>query len=156
MDVAAAFRVFGIPDCGPMTEPCAPAPSPSARLDKWLWVSRLYRTRTLATASVEGGKVRVNGQAAKPARAVKRGDEITLQRGGEQMTVIVRGVAAQRVAARDVPVLYEETAASIAARQAARAVRALAGPVGYQGKGRPDKRERRALQQMRDRPRDDD
>jgi ribosome-associated heat shock protein Hsp15 len=139
-----------------MTEPRAPDAPPTARLDKWLWVSRLYRTRTLATASVEGGKVRVNGQAAKPARAIKRGDEITLQRGSEPMTVIVRGVAAQRVAAKDVPHLYEETAASIAARQALRAERALAGPAGYVGKGRPDKRERRALQRMRDQTRDDD
>jgi ribosome-associated heat shock protein Hsp15 len=139
-----------------VTESRAPAAPATARLDKWLWVSRLYRTRTLATESVEGGLVRVNGQAAKPARAVKPGDEIALQRGGEPMTVIVRGFAAQRVSARDVPTLYEETAASIAARQAARAERALAGPVGYQGKGRPDKRERRALQRMRDRTRDDD
>lgn len=139
-----------------MTEPCAPNVLRTARLDKWLWVSRLYRTRALATASVEGGKVRVNGQAAKPARPIKPGDEIMLQRGSEQMTVVVRGFARQRVPARDVPALYEERADSIAARQAARAERALAGPVGYQGKGRPDKRERRALQRMRDQPRDDE
>jgi ribosome-associated heat shock protein Hsp15 len=140
-----------------MTEPTAPADAPTtARLDKWLWVSRLYRTRTVATESVEGGKVRVNGQAAKPARAIKPGDEITLQRGGEPMVVIVRGLAPQRVPARDVPALYEETAASFTARQTARAERALAGPAGYQGKGRPEKHERRALQRMRDRLRDDE
>jgi ribosome-associated heat shock protein Hsp15 len=140
-----------------MTEPPSADDAPiTARLDKWLWVSRLYRTRTLAAESVEGGKVRVNGHTAKPARAVKPGDEVALQRGGEPMTVIVRGLAAQRVSARDVPALYEETAASIAARQTARAERALAGPVGYQGKGRPDKRERRALQRMRDQARDDE
>lgn len=140
-----------------MIEPPAAGNAPTtARLDKWLWVSRLYRTRTLATESVEGGKVRVNGQAAKPARAIKPGDEIMLQRGGEPMTVIVRGLAPQRVPARDVPALYEETAASLTARQAARAERALAGPLGYQGKGRPDKRERRMLQRMRDRTPDDD
>ena len=112
---------------------------PGLRLDKWLWVSRLYRTRTLATESVNGGKVRVNGQPAKPARLLRAGDEISLLRGGEPMTVIVRGMAAQRVSAKDVPALYEETADSLATREALRAQRALTGPAGYAGKGRPDK-----------------
>lgn len=125
-------------------------PESGQRLDKWLWVSRLCRTRTLATALVNGGKVRVNGQPAKPARTVRPGDEISLVRGDEPMTVIVRGMAAQRVAARDVPALYEQTADSLAARQANRAQRALTGPTGYAGKGRPDKHERRALQRLRD------
>ncbi len=120
------------------------------RLDKWLWVSRLYRTRTLATESVNGGKVRVNGQPAKPARVLRPGDEISLLRGGEPMTVIVRGMATQRVSAKDVPALYEETADSLAAREANRAQRALTGPAGYAGKGRPDKHQRQALQRLRD------
>jgi ribosome-associated heat shock protein Hsp15 len=120
------------------------------RLDKWLWVSRLYRTRTLATESVGGGKVRVNGAPAKPSRPLRVGDEVSLLRGGEPMAVVVRGFAQQRVSARDVPTLYEETAASVAARDARRAERALSGPSGYIGKGRPDKRERRALQRLRD------
>lgn len=120
------------------------------RLDKWLWISRLYRTRTLATDSVNGGKVRVNGQPAKPARAVRPGDEISLLRGDHPMTVVVRGMAARRVSAKDVPALYEETADSLAQRAANRAQRALAGPTGYGGKGRPDKHERRAMQRLRD------
>lgn len=120
------------------------------RLDKWLWVSRLYRTRTVATESVNGGKVRVNGQPAKPARVLRPGDEISLLRGGEPMTVIVRGMATQRVSAKDVPALYEETADSLAAREALRAQRALTGPTGYAGKGRPGKHERQALQRLRD------
>jgi ribosome-associated heat shock protein Hsp15 len=122
------------------------------RLDKWLWVSRLYRTRTLATESVNGGKVRVNGQSAKPARLLRAGDEVSLLRGGEPMTVIVRGMAGQRVTAKDVPALYEETAESRATREALRAQRALTGPAGYAGKGRPDKHARRALQRLREAP----
>lgn len=118
------------------------------RLDKWLWVSRLYRTRTLATASVGGGKVRVNGLPAKPARPLRLGDEIYLVRGGEPMTVIVRGMAMQRVSAKNVPALYEETAGSIAMREALRTQRALQGPTGYVGKGRPDKHERRAFESL--------
>lgn len=120
------------------------------RLDKWLWVSRLYRTRTLATESVSGGKVRVNGQPAKPARPLHPGDEVSLLRGGEPMTVVVKGLAAQRVPAKDVPALYDETAASLAARETLRAERALSGQSGYLGKGRPDKRERRALHRLRE------
>ncbi|MDD3651418.1 S4 domain-containing protein [Immundisolibacter sp.] len=127
-----------------------PAAPGGQRLDKWLWVSRLFRTRTLATEAVNGGKVRVNGQPAKPARLLKVGDEVSLLRGGEPMTVIVRGMASQRVAARDVAALYEETADSLARRQTLRAQRALTGPAGYVGKGRPDKRERRALQRLRE------
>lgn len=119
------------------------------RLDKWLWVSRLYRTRTLATESVNGGKVRVNGQSAKPARLLRAGDEVSLIRGGEPMTVIVRGMAARRVAAKEVPALYEETAESLTTREALRTQRALIGPAGYVGKGRPDKQARRALQRLR-------
>lgn len=122
------------------------------RLDKWLWVSRLYRTRTLATESVNGGKVRVNGQSAKPARLLRAGDEVSLLRGGEPMTVMVRGMTGQRVAAKDVPALYEETAESLATREALRAQRALTGPAGYAGKGRPDKHARRALQRLREAP----
>lgn len=133
-----------------------PDASAAARLDKWLWVSRLYRTRTIAAECVAGGKVRVNGQPAKPARLVKCGDEIALQRGGEPMVVVVRGFAAQRVAARDVPALYEETVASVAVRQRRRSELAMTGAVGYAGKGRPDKRERRALQRLRDRALDSD
>jgi ribosome-associated heat shock protein Hsp15 len=120
------------------------------RLDKWLWVSRLYRTRSLATESVNGGKVRVNSQPSKPARLLRAGDEVSLLRGGEPMTVLVRGIAAQRVSAKDVSALYEETAASLAHRETLRIERALSGPTGYVGKGRPDKQQRRALQRLRD------
>jgi ribosome-associated heat shock protein Hsp15 len=120
------------------------------RLDKWLWVSRLYRTRSLATEAVNGGKVRVNAQPSKPARLLRPGDEVSLLRGGEPMTVVVKGFASQRVSAKDVPALYDETAASLAGRHTLRAERAQIGPIGYSGKGRPDKHQRRALQRLRD------
>lgn len=118
------------------------------RLDRWLWVSRLFRTRGLATQAVKGGKVRVNGEAAKPARLLRPEDEINLVRGGEPMTVVVEGDARQRVSAREVANLYRETADSLAARLALREQRALRGPTGYTGKGRPTKRNRRVLQSL--------
>ncbi|MGK2942471.1 MAG: RNA-binding S4 domain-containing protein [Immundisolibacter sp.] len=118
------------------------------RLDKWLWVSRLYRTRTLATQAVSGGKVRVNRQPAKPARVLRLGDEISLHRGDESITVVMRGSVGQRVPAKAVSALYEETADSIAARLAARERHALTGWSGFAGKGRPTKRDRRALDNL--------
>ena len=119
------------------------------RLDKWLWVTRLYRTRSLATEAVRGGKVRVNDQPAKPARLLRPGDAVSLLRGGEPMTVVVRDSAGQRVSAKEVASLYEETADSLAARLASREQRVLTGPTGYTGKGRPTKRDRRALESLK-------
>ncbi|HCO44503.1 MAG TPA: RNA-binding protein [Gammaproteobacteria bacterium] len=120
------------------------------RLDRWLWVSRLCATRTLATQSVAGGKVRVNGQPVKPARVLRLGDEVSLWRGNAPMTVVVRGYAPRRVPAKEVPALYEETAESLAKRQQLTEQRALSGPAGYSGKGRPTKQQRRALQRLTD------
>lgn len=124
--------------------------SSGQRLDRWLWVSRLCATRTLATQSVAGGKVRVNGQSVKPARVLRLGDEVSLWRGNAPMTVVVRGYAPRRVSARDVPALYEETVDSLATRQRLREQRALSGAAGYTGKGRPTKQQRRALQRLTD------
>ncbi|GAB4352556.1 MAG: heat-shock protein [Immundisolibacter sp.] len=120
------------------------------RVDRWLWVSRLCATRTLATQAVVGGKVRVNGQPVKPARVLRVGDEISLWRGNVPMTVVVRGYAPRRVSAKDVPGLYEETAQSLETRRQLREQRAVSGPVGYAGKGRPTKQQRRALQRLMD------
>ncbi len=53
----------------------------SVRLDKWLWAARFFKTRSLATEAIAGGKVEVNGERAKPAKAVKPGDEIRLRLG---------------------------------------------------------------------------
>ena len=87
-------------------------------------MSRLYRTRTLATESVNGGKVRVNGQSAKPSRLLRSGDEVSLIRGGEPMTVIVRGMAAQRVRPRTCqPCTKKPPKASRRARRFARSAR---------------------------------
>ncbi len=52
-----------------------------ARLDKWLWAARFYKTRSVAQQAVAGGKVRVNGERAKPAKDLRVGDELTLQIG---------------------------------------------------------------------------
>lgn len=66
------------------------------RLDKWLWAARFFKTRSLARAAVEGGKVRLNGLAVKPAREVKLGDELQIRAGEQVWTVVVEGLHEQR------------------------------------------------------------
>ena len=71
------------------------------RVDKWLWTSRLVKTRSLATDAAKGGRVHVNGVAVKPSREVVVGDELELTLGPVRRTVIVRGSAERRVSASE-------------------------------------------------------
>ena len=111
------------------------------RVDKWLWTSRLVKTRALAAEAAKGGRVRVNGVAAKPGREVRIGDEIELALGPGRRTVIVRGTAERRVPAAEVTRLYEETLDSLAERERQAEMRRLGAPVNL-GR-RPTKRDRR-------------
>lgn len=116
------------------------------RIDKWLWVARFYKTRSLAVDEIGRGRVQVNGQDAKPSREVKPGDTVTLRQGPMQRTVIVRGVSAARGPAPVAQQLYEETAQSIAARERAAEQHRLAPePALTIAQGRPTKRDRRDL-----------
>ena len=111
------------------------------RVDKWLWTARLFKTRTLAAAAVKGGRVHVDGAAAKPSREVGPGDELEITVGTVRRTVIVRGAAERRVSAAEAASLYEETEKSVAERTRQAELRRLAGPVNVGG--RPTKRDRR-------------
>jgi ribosome-associated heat shock protein Hsp15 len=111
------------------------------RIDKWLWTARLFKTRGLAAEAVKGGRVHINGVAAKPSREVAPGDELQITIGPVRRTVIVRGEAERRVPAGEAARLYEETSESIAEREREREVRRLAGPVNLGA--RPTKRDRR-------------
>ena len=111
------------------------------RIDKWLWTARLFKTRGLAAEAVNGGRVHVNGVAAKPSREVGAGDQLEITMGSVRRTVIVRGAAERRVSAAEAAKLYEETAESIAARGRQSEMRRLAGPLNLGG--RPTKRDRR-------------
>lgn len=121
------------------------APEPVARLDKWLFYARLFKSRSLATAAVDGGKVHVNGQRAKPSHALKAGDLLSLTRGQDDLEILVRGFTARRGPAAEARALYSETEASRTVREA-RAVlhrqRALLNPAPPK---RPDKRSRRQI-----------
>jgi ribosome-associated heat shock protein Hsp15 len=119
------------------------------RIDKWLWVARFYKTRSLATDAVDGGKVKANGASVKPAREVKLGDRLELRSGDETWEVIVRGFNEQRRPAPEARLLYEETEASARQRAQAAELRRLAPTVDADHKGRPTKRERRQLIRFR-------
>jgi ribosome-associated heat shock protein Hsp15 len=125
----------------------------SQRLDTWLWVARLSKTRSLANEAVTGGRVQVDGQRAKPSRGVKAGDRIEITVGPVRRTVIVRGVQARRGPAAEAQALYEETPESVAAREAVAAEMRLGAPRAEHGGGRPTKRDRRRLDRERGRGR---
>ena len=116
------------------------------RLDKWLWAARLYKTRSLAADEVAKGRVTVNGQAAKAARELRPGDRIELRQGAVQRVLLVLGLSAIRGPAPVAQALYEETAESRAAREAAAAQRRQGiEPADTLLQGRPTKRDRRQL-----------
>ncbi len=121
-------------------------PPARLRLDKWLWAARFCKTRALATDEIGKGRVRVNEQVVKPARELKVGDRVELRQGVVLRTVVVRGLSAVRGPAPVAQALYEETPASIAAREAAAERRRLAPePAAAIDQGRPTKRDRRQL-----------
>ena len=122
------------------------------RLDHWLWVVRLTKTRALAAEAIMAGRVQVNGQPAKPSREVHPGDEVELRAGAIRTTVVVRGAAPRRVGAPEAAKLYEETPASREARERLLEQRRLVEPVRSEwGKGRPTKRDRRTMDRLRGR-----
>jgi ribosome-associated heat shock protein Hsp15 len=132
----------------------APTDSDRVRLDKWLWAARFYKTRSLATDAVAGGKVDVNGERAKPAKAVKPGDEVRVRLAPYEHILIVRDLAERRGPASVAQRLYEETDASRQARERLAAQLKMA-PVAfvYEEKGRPTKKDRRDLSRFIDRKR---
>jgi ribosome-associated heat shock protein Hsp15 len=116
------------------------------RLDKWLWVARLFKTRALAAEAAARGRVEVNGQPGKPGRELKRGDRLRLRQRADERIVEVRAFAAARGPAPQAQALYAETPESLAARQrAAEARRLAAEPAASLEQGRPTKRDRRRL-----------
>ena len=120
------------------------------RLDKWLWAARFYKTRSLATDAVDGGKVKLNGSAAKPAKAVKPGDRLQLRIGEQDWELLVQGLNEQRRPAAEARLLYQETPQSEQRRALAVELRKLAPMPSPDQKGRPTKRDRRQMSRFRE------
>uniref|UniRef100_A4XP72 Heat shock protein Hsp15 n=2 Tax=Ectopseudomonas TaxID=3236654 RepID=A4XP72_ECTM1 len=117
------------------------------RLDKWLWAARFYKTRALAKAAIEGGKVHHRGERCKPGKEPRIGDEYVLRTGFDERTVVVLALSAVRRGAPEAQLLYRETDESIARREQAAAMR-KAGALGMQTDGRPSKKQRRQIHQF--------
>jgi ribosome-associated heat shock protein Hsp15 len=117
----------------------------NVRIDKWLWAARFFKTRSLATDAVDRGRVRVDGDAIKPARTVKLGDKLTIDNGSNAWEVLVTGISDQRGSATIAATLYEETALSIEKRENDQVARRLFREPALEIKGRPTKRDRRAM-----------
>ena len=126
-------------------------PPDRMRIDKWLWAARFFKTRSLASEAIGGGKVEVNGEAIKPAKTIQVGDAISVRLGAFEHIVHVRGLSDRRGPASVAALLYEETDESRLAREKLAEQHRLAPPAFvYEEKGRPTKRDRRELDRFRD------
>lgn len=117
------------------------------RLDKWLWAARFYKTRALAKAAIESGKVHCRGERCKPGKEPRVGDEFVLRTGFDERTVVVKALSAVRRGAPEAQALYEETEESVRRREQAAALR-KAGATGVTTDGRPTKKQRRQIHQL--------
>jgi ribosome-associated heat shock protein Hsp15 len=117
----------------------------NVRIDKWLWAARFFKTRSLATDAVDTGKVRLGGERIKPARIVKPGELLAIDNGADCWEVLVLAISDVRGAAPVARTLYQETDTSIAKRLLDQEARKLYREPGSTIKGRPTKRDRRAL-----------
>ena len=129
------------------------------RIDKFLWAARFFKTRSLAAQAVASGKVELNGERAKPAKAVQVGDTLRIRSGPYEHIVVVRVLSEQRGPASVAQTLYEETEESKSTREKlSQQLQIAPARFVYEEGGRPTKKDRRDLNRFIDRqrrPRDD-
>jgi len=121
----------------------------SVRLDKWLWAARFFKTRALAAQAVAGGKVRVNGERAKAAKAVRVSDALRIHIGPYEYDLTVRGLSARRGPAAQAALLYAEGESSQSARKEIAVRLATERRLVSHAPGRPGKKERRQIIQAK-------
>jgi ribosome-associated heat shock protein Hsp15 len=119
--------------------------SDNLRLDKWLWQARFYKTRSLATAAINGGKVHLNAERVKPAHRVRIGDTLSLSLQGIVAEFAVLALPSRRGPAAEAQTCFVETPASAARRAMLREQQRLAQVSRPRPDARPDKRDRRRL-----------
>lgn len=119
----------------------------TVRADKWLWAARFFKTRSIAKAAIEGGKVHHDGERIKVSKEIRIGMELTIQQGFDRKTVVVKALSNVRGGAPAAQLLYEETEVSIARRElisTQRKLHNLARP-----EHRPSKKDRREISKFR-------
>jgi ribosome-associated heat shock protein Hsp15 len=124
------------------------------RLDKWLWAARFFKTRALAVEAINGGKVHVDGQRAKPGRTVRPGTRLVVHKGSLEWDIEVSAVSRQRRPAAEAALLYTEDEASRLRRQELVRERRETGVQAERRPGRPNKRDRRLIQRFTQGPED--
>ena len=127
----------------------SPAEDGAVRLDRWLWAARMYRTRSLAAAAVDGGKVDLGDQRARRSAAVRPGDRIRVRKPPYEFVLVVRDVGERRGSAAEARKLYDETEESRLERERIAYLRKVVPVPTYHGKGRPTKKERREIDRMK-------
>jgi len=121
----------------------------SMRIDKWLWAARFYKTRTLASQAVTGGKVHINGERIKPAHKLVPGDRLVIRKGPYQFEITAKRLSTQRRPAAEARKLYSESGDSMEARHTLYRERQLQGASARQRERRPDKRTRRLIHRFK-------
>jgi ribosome-associated heat shock protein Hsp15 len=119
------------------------------RLDRWLWAARFYKTRSIATEAISGGKVQLNGHRAKRSKLVHVGDEIRIRKGPYEQLVVVKGLSERRGSATEAQTLYVESTDSRERRERLAAQLKAIPETRFRGKGRPTKKERRDINRFR-------
>ena len=115
------------------------------RIDKWLWAARFFKTRALAKAAIEGGKVHMAGQRVKASKELNVGIELTIRQGWDEKQIRVDGLSDKRRGAPEAAALYTETEKSIIERERRAAERKAASSNHYPPDLRPNKKQRRQI-----------
>jgi ribosome-associated heat shock protein Hsp15 len=121
----------------------------AVRIDKWLWAARFYKTRSLAAEACDGGKVEINGHAAKPHKLVRANDKLSFTHPSGPKEITIVGVSERRGPAPEARLLYEDHSPPPPPREERRFFAPL--PLRPVGLGRPTKRERRETERLRGR-----
>jgi len=121
----------------------------TVRLDKWLWAARFFKTRVLAAEAVAGGKVKLNGERVKAAKAVRVNDALRISIGAYEYAIRVLALSTRRGPAPQAALLYEESESSQVARKALATRLAAERQHAIHTNGRPSKKQRRQIIQFK-------
>lgn len=124
--------------------------TPKVRLDKWLWAARFFKTRSLAKAAIDGGKVHLDGQRVKVSKEISEGDILQIRQGLDEKVVRIIQISNQRRGAPEAQLLYEETAESLEKREKEALARKSAGGMIDRPAQRPTKKQRRQIHNFKD------
>lgn len=119
--------------------------SDKVRIDKWLWATRFFKTRSLARDAIKGGKVQLNGSRVKPGRTIESGNHLTIRRGDDEYSITVTDIGDRRVSAPLALLKYEEDESSRIRREALAEQRKAEHQARADRQRRPDKRQRREI-----------